>query len=101
MIINNEQDVTKAVLAEIAHAPDPRFREVMSAFVRHLHAFEREVKITEDEFKKAVGYIVECGKRQTESHNEDVLMTASLGFSTLIYHLNNRNRVLTTSIATL
>ena len=44
MIVNNEQDVTKAVLAEIARAPDPRFREVMSAFVRHLHTFAREVK---------------------------------------------------------
>ncbi len=101
MIINNEQDVTKAVLAEIAHAPDPRFREVMSAFVRHLHAFAREVKLTEDEFQKAVGYIVECGKRTTESHNEVVLMSGSLGFSTLICLLNNGNRGQTETTANL
>jgi Catechol dioxygenase N terminus len=43
MIINKQQDVTPAVLAEIARAPDPRFREIMSAFVRHLHDFAREV----------------------------------------------------------
>ena len=49
MIIETEQDVTKAVLGEIARAPNPRFREIMTAFVRHLHGFAREVKLTEEE----------------------------------------------------
>ena len=84
MIINNQEDVTTAVLAEIARAPDPRLREIMSAFVRHLHAFAREVRLTEEEFQKAVAYVVACGRRTTESHNEVVLMSGSLGFSTLI-----------------
>src|SRR6202030_3360363 len=101
MIINSQEDVTPAVLAEIARAPDPRFREVMSAFVRHLHAFAREVKLTEDEFQKAVGYIVACGQRTTESHNEVVLMSGSLGFSTLICLLNNGNRGATETTANL
>ena len=39
------------MLAEIERAPDPRFREVMSALVRHLHAFAREVRLTEEEFQ--------------------------------------------------
>ncbi|MBO0712729.1 MAG: hypothetical protein J2P47_15770, partial [Acetobacteraceae bacterium] len=49
MIIDNEKDVTKAVLSEIARAKNPRFREVMSALVRHLHDFAREVRLTEEE----------------------------------------------------
>ena len=53
MIINTQEDVTTAVLAEIARAPDPRFREIMSAFVRHLHGFAREVKLTEEEWWSA------------------------------------------------
>jgi len=101
MIINTEQDVTKAVLAEIARAPDPRFREVMSAFVRHLHGFAREVRLTEDEFQRAVGYIVALGKNTTESHNEAVLMSGSLGFSTLICLLNNGNNGQTETTANL
>src|ERR1700739_804693 len=101
MIINNQEDVTKAVLAEIARAPDPRFREVMSAFVRHLHGFAREVKLTEDEFQRAVGYIVALGKHTTESHNEAVLMSGSLGFSTLICLLNNGNNGQTETTANL
>jgi hydroxyquinol 1,2-dioxygenase len=101
MIINTQQDVTTAVLAEIARAPDPRFREIMSSFVRHLHEFAREVKLTEEEFQRAVGYIVECGKRTTESHNEVVLISGSLGFSTLICLLNNGNRGTTETTANL
>src|ERR1700687_632760 len=101
MIINNQQDVTPAVLAEIARAPDPRFREIMSAFVRHLHAFAREVRLTEDEFQKAVATIVALGQRTTESHNEVVLMSGSLGFSTLICLLNNGDNGQTETTANL
>ena len=89
MIINGEQDVTKAVLSELAGVPDPRLREIMSAFVRHLHDFAREVKLTEGEFQTAVGYIVALGKRTNENHNEAVLMAGTLGFSALVCLLNN------------
>jgi catechol 1,2-dioxygenase len=91
MIIENEKDVTTAVLAEIARAKNPRLREVLSALVRHLHGFAREVRLTEEEFQAAMGYIVALGKRTTDSHNEAVLMSGSLGFSALICLLNNGN----------
>jgi catechol 1,2-dioxygenase len=89
MIIDGPDSVTQAVLSEIAHAPDPRFREVMSALVRHLHAFVREVKLTEEEFQKACGYVNAIGKASNEYHNEAVLASGSLGVSTLVCLLNN------------
>ena len=89
MIIETEKDVTKAVLAEIARAPNARFREIMTAFVRHLHDFARDVKLTEEEFREAMAYIVKIGQHSNESHNEAVLMSGSLGFSQLIVLLNN------------
>ena len=89
MIIENQNDVTKAVLAELQRAPDGRFKEIMSAFVRHLHDFAREVKLTEAEFQAAVGYIIALGKQTNETHNEAVLMSGSLGLSTLVCLLNN------------
>jgi catechol 1,2-dioxygenase len=92
MIIKNQQDVTKAVLSELERAPNPRFKEIMSAFVRHLHDFAREVRLTEDEFRTAAGYIVDLGKHTNETHNEAVLMAGSLGFSSLICLLNNGDR---------
>ncbi len=101
MIIRTQEDVTPAVLSEIARAPDPRFREVMSALVRHLHAFAREVKLTEAEFQAAARYIAELGRRTTDSHNEVVLMGGSLGFSALICLLNNGDNGATETTANL
>src|SRR5437868_8491658 len=96
MIIETEKDVTEAVLAELAKAPNPRFREIMSAFVRHLHDFAREVKLTEEEFQAVCAYIVAIGKASNETHNEAVLMSGSLGFSQLICLLNNGGGALDT-----
>jgi catechol 1,2-dioxygenase len=91
MIIENQNDVTIAVLSELQRAENPRFREIMSTLVRHLHDFAREVELSEDEFQTAIGYIVALGKHTSETHNEAVLMAGSLGLSTLICLLNNGN----------
>jgi hydroxyquinol 1,2-dioxygenase len=101
MIIQNQNDVTKAVLAELERAPNPRFKEVMSALVRHLHDFARELRLTEDEFREAAAIIAELGKRTNESHNEVVLMAGSLGLSTLVCLLNNGNNGQTETTANL
>ena len=101
MIIDGPDSVTKAVLSEIERAPDPRFREVMSALVRHLHAFVREVKLTEDEFQRACGTINAIGKATSAYHNEAVLMSGSLGVSTLVCLLNNGDNGATETTANL
>jgi hydroxyquinol 1,2-dioxygenase len=89
MIIESEKDVTKAVLHEMQRTPDPRVKEILSAFVRHLHDFAREVKLTEEEWQAAIRYIVALGQKTNETHNEVMLMSGSLGFSSLICLLNN------------
>src|SRR5271170_6241290 len=89
MIIEGEADVTKAVLSELERAPDPRFREIMAAFFRHLHDFAREVKLTEQEFQAAAAYVNALGKHTNDNHNEAVLMAGSLGLSALVCLLNN------------
>lgn len=89
MIIRTQEDVTQAVLAELSHAQDARFREIMSAAVRHLHDFAREVRLTEAEFHQACGVIARLGQLTTPSHNEVVLVAGSLGLSALVCLLNN------------
>ena len=73
----------------------------MGAFVRHLHDFIREVKLTEEEFQAAIAYIVGLGQHTTATHNEAVLMSGSLGVSTLICLLNNGDRGATETSANL
>src|ERR1700730_14329390 len=91
MIIGSEKDITRVVLDEYERTKTPPARELVSALVRHLHDFAREVKLTEEEFQAAVGYLVALGKHTNETHNEAVLMSGSLGFSTLICLINNGN----------
>lgn len=101
MIIENQQQVTEAVLKELERATDPRFREIVSAAVRHLHDFAREVKLTEDEFRQACAFIAALGKKTNETHNEVVLLAGSLGFSTLVCLLNNGSKGQTETTANL
>ena len=46
MIIANQEDVTRAVIAEMHRTPDARTKEILEALVKHLHAFVREVRLT-------------------------------------------------------
>ena len=101
MIIQRQEDVTDAVLDAFKNTADPRVREILTALVKHLHAFAREVHLTEDEFEQAVQYVVRLGQKTTDTHNEAVLMSGSLGFSTLICLLNNGNRGQTETTANL
>ena len=89
MIINDETQVTEAVLAETGRADDPRFREVVQALIRHLHDFAREVRLTEAEFDASINLVVRLGQLTTPSHNEVRLMAGSLGLSTLVCLMNN------------
>ena len=89
MIIGNQQDVTDAVLGEMFRTPDPRTKEILSALVRHLHGFVREVKLTEKEFQDAIGHVNAIGQKTTPSHNEAMLLAGALGVSNLVCLLNN------------
>ena len=92
MIIESEKDVTKAVLQEYQRIKNPRLREIMAAFIRHLHEFAREVKLTEEEFHAAAAVINAIGQNSNATHNEAVLMAGSLGLSPLVCLLNNGDR---------
>jgi protocatechuate 3,4-dioxygenase beta subunit len=88
-IIENADGVTDAVLTAMAAAPNPRLREVMAAFVRHLHAFTREVRLTQDEYDFAIDFLNRIGKATNDAHNEGILFADVVGFSTLVCLMNN------------
>src|ERR1700757_1895939 len=89
MIIETQDDVTAAVLGEMHRTPNARTRELLSLFVKHLHAFVREAKLTEREFQDAIGYVNGIGKQTTSSHNEAMLLAGALGVSNLVCLMNN------------
>ena len=91
MIIENQAEVTDAVVEAFGRTGDPRLREILLALVKHLHGFVREVRLTEREFQEATRLIAAMGQKTTPSHNEVVLMAGSLGVSALVCLLNNGN----------
>ncbi len=101
MIIERQQDVTPAVIDAYKTIEDPRLRDIIASLVKHLHAFARDVHLTEEEFEKAAQYIARLGQMTNEKHNEVVLMAGSLGFSSLICLLNNGNKGQTETTANL
>jgi catechol 1,2-dioxygenase len=89
MIIETQQDVTRAVLEEMHRTPNARTKELLAALVQHVHAFIRETKLTEREFQEAIGTINAIGQRTTPSHNEAMLLAGALGVSNLVCLMNN------------
>ena len=89
MFIENDREVTPAVLAAMANTNDPRFKEIITSLVRHLHAFAHEVKLTEPEWERGIGYLVALGQRTNDTHNEAILASDAIGLSTLVCLMNN------------
>src|SRR5258707_15362074 len=87
MIIENLEQVTQAVLDEMKRTPDARTKEILASMVRHLHAFVREVGLTEKEFNNAINYVAALGQLTTESHNEVRLMAGKVGGSTFFFFM--------------
>src|SRR5947207_14148188 len=79
-----EADLTDEVLRRLDATPDPRLREVMRALVRHLHAFTREVRLTEAEWLAAVRFLTATGQRCDPNRQEFILLSDTLGLSSLV-----------------
>src|SRR3954471_19963731 len=83
-------ELTEAVVASFDGSPSERYKTVMSALVRHLHAFAREVDLTEDEYFTAIDFLTRTGQISTGTRQEFVLLADVLGLSMLTVGLGNR-----------
>jgi hydroxyquinol 1,2-dioxygenase len=86
----NEDNITEAVLARHAGMSDERLKVLMTGLIRHIHAFAREVRLTEDEWAAAIGFLTDVGHITTDKRQEFILLSDTLGLSMLVTALNNR-----------
>jgi protocatechuate 3,4-dioxygenase beta subunit len=100
-IIDSVDDVTPVVIASIAETKDPRAKEIMEAFIRHIHAFAKEVRLTEAEWEIGVDFLNRIGKQTTGTHNEGVLFSDAIALSTLVCLMNNGQNGATETAAAL
>jgi hydroxyquinol 1,2-dioxygenase len=85
-----EQTLTDIALKRWSDIPDPRLREVMTALVKHVHAFVREIEPTQAEWATAIDFITRTGQMSDEKRQEVILFSDVLGVSMLVDALNNR-----------
>jgi protocatechuate 3,4-dioxygenase beta subunit len=100
-IIEGVDDVTPTVINAMSGAPNVRVRELGEAFIRHMHAFAREVKLTEDEYGIGIDFLNRIGQATNDHHNEGILFSDAIGFSTLVCLMNNGNQGATETAAAL
>jgi len=85
----NQHTITQAVIARLAATPDARLKEVLTSLVQHLHAFAREVKLTEQEWLAGINFLTATGQTCDDKRQEFILLSDTLGLSMLTVAMNN------------
>ena len=90
MQLVTEDNITDLAVERWSTARDPRLAELMSALVRHLHDFAREVRLTEAEWMAAMQWLTRAGQISDEKREEFILASDVLGLSMLVVQMNHR-----------
>jgi len=84
-----EDDVVARVLESFDGCTDARRQELMRGVVTHLHAFLRDVRLTEDEWGEAIGFLTAVGHMCDDRRQEFILLSDTLGASMQTVAINN------------
>jgi hydroxyquinol 1,2-dioxygenase len=85
-----EDDITAEVLRRFDATTDPRLRHIMQSLVRHLHAFVKDVELTEAEWMTAIQFLTETGQMCSDKRQEYILLSDTLGVSMVVDLINHR-----------
>ena len=83
-----ERTLTAEVLRRVSRAPDRRTRQIMQSLVKHLHAFVREVRPTQEEWFQGIQFLTKTGHMCDDKRQEFILMSDTLGVSMLVDFIN-------------
>jgi len=90
MTFATEDNITALAEARWGTAHDPRLRQMMTALIRHSHAFLREVEPTHEEWLAATEYLAQVGQMSDDKRKEFILLSDVLGISMLVVMQNAR-----------
>ena len=83
-------NLTDIVLQEYeTKTPSPRFRKIVASLISHLHAFVKEVELTEEEWFKAIMFLTRTGQLCDDKRQEFILLSDVLGVSMLVDAINH------------
>ncbi|NKG21631.1 intradiol ring-cleavage dioxygenase [Paeniglutamicibacter terrestris] len=84
-----EARLIENVLRSFEQCTEPRTKSLMQSLVRHLHAFIREVRLTEAEWEKSIEFLTAVGHITDDRRQEFILLSDVLGASMQTINVNN------------
>jgi len=88
----NEDTLTNEVVARLKKTKNPRLREIMTSLVKHVHAFAREVHLTEEEWFEGIKFLTSVGQKCDGKRQEFILLSDVLGLSMMVVALNHKTQ---------
>lgn len=85
-----EKTSAEVVNGRMGEPVSPRLRQIMTAMVNHLHAFVKEVELTEAEWEFAIDFLTKTGQICSDTRQEFILLSDALGVSMLVDAVNHR-----------
>jgi hydroxyquinol 1,2-dioxygenase len=86
----SETTSVEAVNERLGGEVSPRIARVMKSLVAHLHAFVKDVALTQAEWDIAIDFLTLTGRICSEGRQEFILLSDTLGVSMLVDAINNR-----------
>ena len=85
----DQHSITEEVLRRFERCENPRLKHILNGLVRHFHDFVREEAITEAEWVYAIDFLTRTGHICDDKRQEFILLSDTLGVSTLVDAINN------------
>ncbi|MEU5264406.1 maleylacetate reductase and hydroxyquinol 1,2-dioxygenase domain-containing protein [Amycolatopsis sp. NPDC021455] len=93
--------LTAQVVSTFAGTPDPRLRALLQDLVPRLHAFAIDNDLTQDEWQHGIDFLTRTGQICDATRQEFVLLSDTLGLSSVVDVLTNSRTPDTTPSAVL
>lgn len=90
MALFTEETSVSAVNSRMGEDINPRLATVMASLVKHLHAFAKDVELTQEEWGVAIDFLTRTGQMCDENRQEFILLSDTLGVSMLVDAINHR-----------
>ncbi len=84
-----DRGLTEKVLNAFSNIEDPRLKFIVSDLIKHLHAFVKDTKVTDEEFEFAWDFVAKMAEKTGPERNEFILLADVMGISQLIETLNH------------
>lgn len=85
-----EENSAEVVNDRMQPGLNPRLAQIMASLVKHLHAFAKEVELTQEEWVTGIEFLTATGKLCSKERQEFILLSDTLGLSMLVDAISHR-----------